>query len=479
MQQAITSNVTTVLISHHPNSLQLIFTAILYHHYPIPSLFLLPVLLLFIFSLLALAISRRPRPIYLINFSCFKPENQYKVTRETFMKQFKSKGTFTDESVGFQRRMLERSGIGQETYLPESLLGTPINMCTAAARKEAAMVVFGAVDELMAVTGVKAKDIAVVVVNCSIYNPTPTMASMVVNRYKLRGNVRSYNLAGMGCSAGVIALDLAKRLLQVHSDSYALVISTENMTLNAYFGNDRSMLVTNSLFRMGASAVLLSNRRSDRHRSKYQLLHSIRTHTGSSARSYSCISQQEDSSDHLGVSLSKDLMSVAATALRTNISSLGPLILPFSEQLRFLLAFLSFRVLLQNKKQTYVPNFRKAVKHFCIHAGGKAVLDQLEKSMGLSEWHMEPSRMTLYRFGNTSSSSLWYELAYCEAKGRIKKGDKVWQIAFGSGFKCNSAVWKAMRTVEGCGEVGRKGNPWVGEIDQFPVVVPKEVAVVE
>lgn len=270
-------------------------------------------------------------------------------------------------------------------------------------------------------------------------------------------------------------------LMQVHRDSYALVVSTENMTLNAYFGNDRSMLVSNSLFRMGASAILLSNRRSDRRRSKYQLLHSIRTHTGSSPRSYSCVSLQEDPSDQLGISLSKDLMSVAANALRTNISSLGPLILPLSEQLRFLLAFLSSRMQLRNTKSgSYVPNFRKAVEHFCIHAGGRAVLDELEKSMGLTEWDLEPSRMTLYRFGNTSSSSLWYELAYCEAKGRIQEGDRVWQIAFGSGFKCNSAVWKAMKTVEGCEEVGMKGkNPWAGEIDRFPVELAKEVAVAE
>lgn len=68
------------------------------------------------------------------------------------------------------------------------------------------------------------------------------------------------------------------------------------------------------------------------------------------------------------------------------------------------------------------------------------------------------------RFGNTSSSSLWYELAYAEAKGRVQRGDRVWQIAFGSGFKCNSAVWKAMRTIK-----PPALNPWNDVIDQFPV----------
>ena len=98
------------------------------------------------------------------------------------------------------------------------------------------------------------------------------------------------------------------------------------------------------------------------------------------------------------------------------------------------------------------------------------MLDELEKNLGLSEWHMEPSRMTLYRFGNTSSSSLWYELAYSEAKGRIKKGNRVWQIGFGSGFKCNSAVWQALRTIDPAKE---KSNVWMNEIHEYPVDVPQ------
>ena len=254
----------------------------------------------------------------------------------------------------------------------------------------------------------------------------------------------------------------------MHPDTYALVVSTENITLNAYLGNHRPMLVTNTLFRMGGAAVLLSNRRADRRRAKYQLVHTVRTHRGASGRSYGCVTQEEDAGGNVGVSLSKELMSVAGEALRTNITTLGPLVLPLSEQLRFLAAVLLRRVLRADVKP-YVPDFKLALEHFCIHAGGRGVLDELERSLGLSAWHMEPSRMTLHRFGNTSSSSLWYELAYCEAKGRIRKGDRVWQIAFGSGFKCNSAVWKALRTVDDAGET----NPWAADVDRLPVHVPK------
>lgn len=47
-----------------------------------------------------------------------------------------------------------------------------------------------------------------------------------------------------------------------------------------------------------------------------------------------------------------------------------------------------------------------------------------------------------------SSSSIWYVLAYIESLRGVKRGDRVWQMGFGSGFKCNSAVWKALRTVK-------------------------------
>ena len=32
-----------------------------------------------------------------------------------------------------------------------------------------------------------------------------------------------------------------------------------------------------------------------------------------------------------------------------------------------------------------------------------------------------------------------------EQNRRLRRGDRIWQIAFGSGFKCNSAVWQALR----------------------------------
>lgn len=115
----------------------------------------------------------------------------------------------------FQTRLLDRSGLGECTYLPAALQSVPPVISMNTAREEAELVMFSVVEDVLERTGVKAKDIGILVVNCSLFNPTPSLSSMIINKFKMRSDIHSYNLAGMGCSAGVIAVDLARELLQV------------------------------------------------------------------------------------------------------------------------------------------------------------------------------------------------------------------------------------------------------------------------
>ena len=54
----------------------------------------------------------------------------------------------------------------------------------------------------------------IVIVSCSCYAPTPSMAACLVNRFRMRPDVLTYHMAGMGCSSSLVCVDLAKRLLQ-------------------------------------------------------------------------------------------------------------------------------------------------------------------------------------------------------------------------------------------------------------------------
>ncbi|ONK74078.1 uncharacterized protein A4U43_C03F2550 [Asparagus officinalis] len=178
---------------------------------------------------------------------------------------------------------------------------------------------------------------------------------------------------------------------------------------------------------MGGITILLSNKRSDSGRAKYELVHVVRTNHAANDEAYRCAYQEEDVEGNIVISLSKNLTAIAGAALKENITTIAPLVLPPSELLRWALGCIM--------KKTYTPDFRKAFKHFCIHAGGRAVIEELSKKLKLMEERVEPSRMTLHRLGNTSSSSPWYELSYVEAKGRMKKGDRVWKIRLGSGLE--------------------------------------------
>lgn len=101
------------------------------------------------------------------------------------------------------------------------------------------------------------------VVNCSLFCPTPSLAALIMNAFKMPSSTLSFNLGGMGCSASPIAIDLASRLLADMPNTYALVVSTENITQNMYKGTQRSMLIPNVLFRVGGAAMLLTNKRSE------------------------------------------------------------------------------------------------------------------------------------------------------------------------------------------------------------------------
>lgn len=159
----------------------------------------------------------RPRKVYLVDFACYKPDPSLMCTREMVVE--KVSAVISEESAVFTKKVLERSGLGDRTYAA-GLKDFPPKRPFECAREEAETVIFGAIDALFAKTQVKARDIGIVIVNISAFNPTPSLSSTIINRYKLRGDVVSCNIGGMGCSAGLISIDLAKRLLQVRSPIY-------------------------------------------------------------------------------------------------------------------------------------------------------------------------------------------------------------------------------------------------------------------
>lgn len=161
----------------------------------------------------------RPRNVYLVDFSCYKPHERYMISKERLVEKLTD--IFDESSLNFQKKILYNSGLSDKTYIPVDKW-IPSNFSLRSNQHQAKLVIIGAIDDLLGKTGVKIRDIGFIIVNSSMFNPTPSLSAMVVNHYKLGVNVITYNLGGMGCSAGLISVDLANRLLQVGISSFSI-----------------------------------------------------------------------------------------------------------------------------------------------------------------------------------------------------------------------------------------------------------------
>ncbi|KAK6155797.1 hypothetical protein DH2020_010045 [Rehmannia glutinosa] len=384
------------------------------------------------------------------------------------------------ESVAFMEKVLKHSGQGEMTYLPPAIHFIPPKSSHQEAIKEVHIALSPVFEDLLAKTKTSPKDIDVLIVNCSGFCPSPSLSSIMVNKYSMREDVKSFTISGMGCSASALAIDMAEKILKTHENFNAVILSTEILSTGWYPGKEHTMMVLNCVFRMGAAAILVSNKKEAKKRAKYKLLYSLRTQRAFDDKGYYSAFREEDSDGFTGVTLRRDLLQViiikknykienlvncGGETLRSNITILGSKILPYTEMIFYAYSIIKKKYL-DKSTEIYVPNFKRVVQHFCLPASGKPVIREIGKGLKLGERDMEPALMTLHRFGNQSSSSLWYELGYIEAKERVKKGEKVWQLGMGSGPKCNGLVWECIRPIVGEAQRG----VWADCIDKYPVL---------
>ncbi|BAT90675.1 hypothetical protein LR48_Vigan08g159500 [Vigna angularis] len=412
---------------------------------------------------------RRDRECYILNYQCYKPPNDRMLGTEFCGKLIKRSENLGPNEYRFLLKAIVSSGIGEQTYAPRNIFeGREATPTLHDSIEEMEEFFNDAIAKLLEKSKVSPSEIDILVVNISMLSTVPSLSSRIINRYKLRHDVKVYNLTGMGCSASLISMDIVKNIFKTQRNKMALLITSESLSPNWYTGNDRSMILANCLFRSGGCAILLTNKRSLKNRAILRLKCLVRTHHGAREEAYNCCVQREDDQGRLGFHLEKTLPKAATRAFVDNLRVMAPKILPVRELLRFLFMSLIKKVNKNNTPKSAITgatksplNFRTGVDHFCLHTGGKAVIEGIGMSLDLNEYDLEPARMTLHRFGNTSAGSLWYVLSYMEAKKRLKKGDTVFMISFGAGFKCNSCLWEVMKDL---------GDPnvWDDCIDDYP-----------
>ncbi|KAH7835498.1 hypothetical protein Vadar_026726 [Vaccinium darrowii] len=89
------------------------------------------------------------------------------------MEHSKLTGDFDESSLEFQRKILERYGLGEETYVPAAMHCIPPQPSMAAAREEAETIMFGALDKPVQFHQLKVVAEFLRTLTCEMYEGVP------------------------------------------------------------------------------------------------------------------------------------------------------------------------------------------------------------------------------------------------------------------------------------------------------------------
>jgi len=81
---------------------------------------------------------------------------------------------------------------------------------------------------------------------------------------------------------------------------------------------------------------------------------------------------------------------------------------------------------------------RCEISAWILHAGGRDVLNAMEKRLGLEPVHLSHSAAMLYEYGNLSSAFVYFVLDAALRSGA--RGGWWWLSSFGAGFSCYGAL---------------------------------------
>jgi alkylresorcinol/alkylpyrone synthase len=239
----------------------------------------------------------------------------------------------------------------------------------------------------------------------------PGISSYVVERAGLRPNVRCADLTGMGCGAAVPALERACDFLAAHADATAAVVSTEICSAAVFFGDAPDLMVSNAIFGDGSAAAILRHtdclpETPDSCRPRFVGFRSLTLPSWREALRF------RTEGGHLRNVLSRDVPVRAGRACRRLVDDL-----------------LGEHGLSAG-----------AIGHWVMHAGGRLVLDAVERALDLPGDALDAARTVLRTAGNLSSPTVLFVLDEEHRRKPPRSGDLGIIGAFGAGFAAHAAL---------------------------------------
>ncbi len=131
----------------------------------------------------------RARSVYLMEYAVYKAPNEFMGTVPQFAEGL-TRAQFSPEAVDFMMKIVQSNGLGPRCAVPPHYLLDPPATDHRSARHELELVFFACVDELLQKSGLKPTEIDVLITNCSLFNPIPSMACTYDPRARARAGIQ-------------------------------------------------------------------------------------------------------------------------------------------------------------------------------------------------------------------------------------------------------------------------------------------------
>ncbi len=211
----------------------------------------------------------------------------------------------------------------------------------------------------------------------------------------------------MGCYAAIQALRVADAISKADTKANVLVVCTELCTLHFQKDSTQDSITSSLLFADGAAAVLVSG------------------------------NEEQDG--------------LLIEHFYSKVSSKGKKDMAWELSSKGFLMTLSGYVpeLIEEDFENIVSECLRGpglhtsdIDHWCIHPGGKKILEAVHKSLGFINGQLQPSYDILRDYGNMSSATILFVLQNI-MNGRAKANDRIFGAAFGPGLTMETFILRA------------------------------------
>jgi alkylresorcinol/alkylpyrone synthase len=260
--------------------------------------------------------------------------------------------------------------------------------------------------------GIEADDIThVVTVSCTgFYAPGPDYA--VVRGLGLKPSTQRFHLGFMGCYGAFPALRAAQAFCLADPTAVVLVVCVELCTIHLRSSNDPDTILASSVFADGAAAAVV---------------------TAAPVQAGETVLDLDGFQTVLTPDGEQDMAwTIGDAGFEMTLSSYVPKII--ERDIRGALAPL----LAADAGVADGPYAQ--IERWAIHPGGRSILDKVQRTLELSEDHLEPSREVLREYGNMSSATVLFVLQRILHKASTDEAERVCAMAFGPGLTVETAL---------------------------------------